>query len=113
MVRDKKSNLNKLQHVQSYAARIIIGNFDYMNTLSIDLLPSLRWSFVEDRCDLVHKIYHPTIQMYLNGHLYITEVSSGIISLMKSGWVSMLNGYTSVLFKITCMKTNDAYSYAC
>ena len=32
----KKSNINKLQRVQNYAARIITGNFDYLNTTSID-----------------------------------------------------------------------------
>ena len=47
----KKSNINKLQRVQNYAARIITGNFDYINTQSIDVLRSLRWATVQERCD--------------------------------------------------------------
>ena len=47
----KKSNINKLQRVQNYAARIITGNFDYINTQSIDVLHSLRWATVQERCD--------------------------------------------------------------
>ena len=47
----KKSNIDKLQRVQNYAARIITGNFDYINTLSIDILRSLRWETVQERCD--------------------------------------------------------------
>ena len=47
----KKSNINKLQRVQNYAARIITGNFDYTNTQSIDVLRSLRWATVQERCD--------------------------------------------------------------
>ena len=39
----KKSNINKLQRVQNYAARIITGNFDYLNTNSIDLIRSLMY----------------------------------------------------------------------
>ena len=34
----KKSNLNKLQRVWNYAARIISGNFDYIDISDIDLL---------------------------------------------------------------------------
>ena len=42
----KKGNIDKLQRAQNYAARIISGNFDYINTRSIDLLRSLRWATV-------------------------------------------------------------------
>ena len=47
----KKSNINKLHRVQNYAARIITGNFDYLNTNSIDLVLFLRWDNVQERCD--------------------------------------------------------------
>ena len=40
----KNSNINKLRRAQNYAARIITGNFDYINTHSIDLIRSLRWA---------------------------------------------------------------------
>ena len=55
----KKSNINKLQRVQNYAARIITGNFDYLNTNSIDLIRSLRWANVQERCD-----YFTAVLMY-------------------------------------------------
>ena len=51
MVPHEKSNINKLQRVQNYAARIITGNFDYLNTNSIGLICSLRWANVEEMCD--------------------------------------------------------------
>ena len=59
MVPHKKSNINKLQCVQNYAARIITGNFDYLNTNSIDLIRSLRWASIQERCD-----YFTAVLMY-------------------------------------------------
>ena len=47
----KKSNINKLQRVQNYASRILTGNFNYLNTNSIDLIRALRWANVQERCD--------------------------------------------------------------
>ena len=51
----KKGNIDKLQRAQNYTARIISGNFDYINTRSIDLLRSLRWATVQERCDYLTK----------------------------------------------------------
>ena len=36
----QKYNLNNLQRVQNYAARIITGKFDYINNHNIDVLRS-------------------------------------------------------------------------
>ena len=155
----KKSDINKLQRVQNYAARIITDNFDYLNTNSIDLIRSLRWANVQEKCDyftavLMYQAIHgltpmymtdnivmagethdrdtrlsdsndvnipPIIQMYSNGHLSITAVSSATISLVKLGWLSMcqiLSGGTNVfvwnpfLFWILCLKADDVHLHA-
>ena len=68
----KKGNIDKLQGAQNYAARIISGNFDYINTRSIDLLRSLRWATVQERCD-----YFTAVLMYKSVHglapVYLTD----------------------------------------
>ena len=70
----KKSNINKLQRVQNYAAHIITGNFDYLNTDSIDLIRSLRWANVQERCDyftavLMYKAIHGQTPMYMTDNI--------------------------------------------
>ena len=70
----KKSNINKLQRVQSYAARIITDNFDYLNTNSIDLIRSLRWANVQERCDyftavLMYKAIHGLTSMFTTDNI--------------------------------------------
>ena len=69
-----KSNINKLQRVQNYAARIIAGNFDYLNTNSIDLIRSLRWANVQERWDyftavLLYKAIHGLTPMYMTDNV--------------------------------------------
>ena len=72
VVPHEKSNTNKLQRVQNYAARIITGNFDYLSTNCIDLIRSLRWAYVQERCD-----YFTAVPMYkaINGltPMYMTD----------------------------------------
>ena len=70
----KKSNINKLQRVQNYTARIITGNFDYINTQSIDVLRSLRWATVQERCDyftavLMFKAIRGLTPMYMTDNI--------------------------------------------
>ena len=71
-VSHKKSNINKLQRAQNNAAPIITDNFDYINTHSIDLIRSLRWVNVQERCD-----YFTTVVMYKAIHgltpMYMTD----------------------------------------
>ena len=59
----EKWNIDKLQHARNYAARIISGNFDYINTRSIDLLSSLRLATIQERCD-----YFTAVLMYKSVH---------------------------------------------
>ena len=44
-------NLEKFQKVQSYAARIISGDFGYVNVRSISLIRSLKWMTISERCE--------------------------------------------------------------
>ena len=44
-------NLEKLQKVQNYAARITSGNFDYINVRSISLIRSLKWMTISEICE--------------------------------------------------------------
>ena len=47
----KQGNISKLQRDQNYAARIVTGNFDYVNFRSADLLYELNWASAKERCD--------------------------------------------------------------
>ena len=47
----KQGNISKLQRAQNYAARIVTGNFDYVNFRSVELLHELNWASVKERCD--------------------------------------------------------------
>ena len=44
-----QANLDKIQRLQNYAARIIEGNFDYINTRGLDLVTKLGWMTVRER----------------------------------------------------------------
>ena len=70
----KKSNIDKLQRVQNYAVRIITGNFDYINTQSIGVFRSLRWTTVQERCDyftavLMFKAIRGLTPMYMTDNI--------------------------------------------
>ena len=60
----KQGNISKLQRAQNYAARIVTGNFDYVNFRSADLLYELNWASIKERCD-----YFTPIMMFkaING----------------------------------------------
>ena len=60
----KQGNISKLQRAQNYAARIVTGNFDYVNFRSADLLYELDWASVKERCD-----YFTSVMMFkaING----------------------------------------------
>ena len=64
-------NLEKLQKVQNYAARIISGNFDYINVRSISLIRSLKWMTISERCEhftamLMFKAINGLVPNYLS-----------------------------------------------
>ena len=53
----------KIQRAQNYAARIVSGNFDYVNYRSLDLLHASIWPTVQERCNyftalLIYKPIH-------------------------------------------------------
>ena len=47
----KQGNIQNLQRAQNFAARIVLGNFDYVNFRSLDLLHALKWHTVQGRCN--------------------------------------------------------------
>ena len=67
-----------LQRVQNNAAHIITGNSDYIDTQSIDLLCSLRWVNVQERCDyfttvLMFKAIHGLTLMYMTNNIVMAR----------------------------------------
>ena len=46
-----KLNLSRVQRLQNRAARIITGNFDYINVRGIDIVKRLKWMNVIERRD--------------------------------------------------------------
>ena len=45
------TNLSRVQRLQNRAARIITGNFDYINVRGIDIVKRLQWMNVIERRD--------------------------------------------------------------
>ena len=73
-----KVHINKFQPVQNYAARIITGNFDYLNTNSIDLIRPLRWANVQQKFDyftavLMYKAIHGLTPMYMTDNIVMAR----------------------------------------
>ena len=63
-----------LQCVQNYAAHIITGNFDHINSYSIDSLHTLRWLHIQERCDyftavLTFKAIHGLTPIYITDNI--------------------------------------------
>ena len=57
------TNLGKIQRIQSLAARVIIGNFDYTYSKGVDIVHSLHLQAVKERrdyflCVLMYKCIH-------------------------------------------------------
>ena len=65
-----KQNIYKIQRLQNRAARIITGNYDFINTRGIDLVKNLKWMCVSQRRDyfiaiLMFKSIHGLAPHYL------------------------------------------------
>ena len=65
-----QQNLHKIQRMQNRAARIVSGNYDYVNTRGIELVKSLQWTNVHQRRDyfmsiLMFKCIHSLAPAYL------------------------------------------------
>ena len=64
------ANIGKVQRIQNYAARILTGNFDYVNCRGIDIVKTLGWMNVLERrkyfdCILMFKCLHGLAPDYL------------------------------------------------
>ena len=67
-------NLNKIQRMQNYAARIITKNFDYVNVRGIELVKQLGWMNVRQRFIyfqnlLMFKSIHGLVPVYLQNNV--------------------------------------------
>jgi len=64
------TNINRIQRLQNLAARIIMNNFDYINTRGNDLVKQLKWMNVSERIKyferlLMFKCIHGMAPEYL------------------------------------------------
>ena len=64
------TNIRKIQRIQSLAARIITGNFDYIHSSGVDIVRSLHLQTVKERrdyfiCVLLFKCIHGLAPNYL------------------------------------------------
>ncbi len=79
-----KSNISKIQRIQNRAARIITGNFDYVNHRGIDIVHNLGWMDIEQRIMyfrslLVYKCIHGLAPDYLrNEVVLLSEISTNV-----------------------------------
>ena len=69
-----QKNINLVQRVQNHAARLITGNFDYINCRGIDLVKSLNLYNIRDRRDyfltiLMFKAIHGIAPTYLSDRI--------------------------------------------
>jgi hypothetical protein len=46
-----KKHINRIQRLQNRCARIILNNFDYINTRGVDLVKQLGWMTIQERSD--------------------------------------------------------------
>lgn len=75
-------NINRVQRLQNYAARIISRNFDYINTRGIDLVKFLGWMSVKQRflyfqILLMFKCIHGHAPVYLLNNITLeSEISN-------------------------------------
>ena len=69
-----QKNIDLVQRVQNHAARLITGNFDYINCRGIDLIKSLNLYTIRERRDyfltiLMFKAIHGMAPMYLSDRI--------------------------------------------
>ena len=66
-----EGNLDRVQRIQNFCARIICNNYDYINTRGIDLVKSLKLQAIRERrdyflCVLMFKCIHGLAPHYLS-----------------------------------------------
>ena len=52
-----QGNMYKLQRAQNYAARLVLGNFDFINYRGEDIVKSINWPTVTERFHLFNCLY--------------------------------------------------------
>ena len=105
-----QQNLNLVQRLQNHAARLITGNFDYINTRGIDLVKSLGLYTIVERRDyflasLMFKSIHGLAPFYLSNQITMNFDISGYNTEALTPWTFIYQEYTKILTKIVfCIK---------
>jgi hypothetical protein len=77
-------NVNKIQHLQNWAARIVLNNYDFINTRGIDLVRNLGWQDFTQRRDylmasLMYKVINGNTSRHLfNNLLFASDVNERV-----------------------------------
>ena len=88
------NNHNKIQNLQNYAARIVTGNYDYVNYRGSDIVKSLNWQTFDQRkhyfnCVLMFKCIQGLAPSYLSNSVVMAcETSDLNTRLVNSNDVS-------------------------
>jgi len=107
-----KVNLDKIQRVQNYAARVITGQFDYINVRGIHIVKTLGWMNVKQRFYyfnvlLMFKCIHGFAPLYLSNNVIMEcEVASRALRNYDSMnvFIPIENPYQSKSFVHTAGK---------
>ena len=76
-------NLSKIQRLQNFTARIIMHNFDFVNCRGLDIVKSLKWMNIKQRCRyfttlLMFKCIHGLCPNYLSDNVTMQFDVSGL-----------------------------------
>ena len=83
------ANIHKVQRLQHYAARIITGNFDYVNSRGADLVKTLGWMNVVQRRDYFtllqfYKCVHGDAPVYLSDNITLCHEVNDVYNLRSN-----------------------------
>ena len=101
----RKKNIDLVQRVQNHAARLITGNFDYINSRGIDLVKSLNWYTIRERryyflLTLMFEAIYGIATYYLSDRLICTLISMVIIPEKLVQWTFIFQLCTKRCTKI-------------
>ena len=102
-------NINKVQRLQNRAARILTGNFDYVNTRGIDLVKNLGLMNVTQRRD-----YFMIIMMFKSIHGLVPDYICDEITMqrditVRTTWSTVNNNVHVPHIILECCKNAFAY----
>ena len=97
-------NIEKLQRAQNYAARIITGNFDYINWRSITILRLLKWMTIKERCNyftamMMYKALNGLTPEYLSDTIVLAGEAHDRETRLTDSFDVYVPGYNSAMLK--------------